>query len=155
MMEGPRHQHLHQEWQEPLEEPGDQLRAAMRRAATHRAMAVRGGGVAALELDLRLPGRPDASLLGSLLDGLSAGLDDGTDVDAGSLELWEALVLRKTLLRGTGVSAVGTGGGVTGRRPLVEALQVGASRVLGAGPLLAPRARCSPHGRQQLLGGRR
>ena len=22
MMEGPRHQHLHQEWQEPLEEPG-------------------------------------------------------------------------------------------------------------------------------------
>ena len=21
MMEGPRHQHLHQEWQEPLEEP--------------------------------------------------------------------------------------------------------------------------------------
>ena len=23
MMEGPRHQHLHQEWQEPLEEPTD------------------------------------------------------------------------------------------------------------------------------------
>ena len=26
MMEGPRHQHLHQEWQEPLEEPGSSLR---------------------------------------------------------------------------------------------------------------------------------
>jgi len=26
MMEGPRHQHLHQEWQEPLEEPDRQSR---------------------------------------------------------------------------------------------------------------------------------
>ena len=28
MMEGPRHQHLHQEWQEPLEEPDGRLGAA-------------------------------------------------------------------------------------------------------------------------------
>ena len=98
-----------------------------------------GDPVAALELDWRLPGRPDVSLLDGLRDGLPGGLpgglDDGADVDAKSLELWEALVLRKTLLGGTGVSTVGTGTGVTGRHPLVEALQDGASRVLGAGAL--------------------
>ena len=33
MMEGPRHQHLHQEWQEPLEEPG--CGPAGRRAFAH------------------------------------------------------------------------------------------------------------------------
>ena len=58
MMEGPRHQHLHQEWQEPLEEPGDQLRAAMRRAATHRAMAVRGGALPRLSWTCAFPAAP-------------------------------------------------------------------------------------------------
>ena len=33
MMEGPRHQHLHQEWQEPLEEPADS--EAKSRALVH------------------------------------------------------------------------------------------------------------------------
>ena len=38
MMEGPRHQHLHQEWQEPLEEPKGELAQLARspaRALTH------------------------------------------------------------------------------------------------------------------------
>ena len=103
------------------------------------------------------PRRPDVSLLEGLLDGLSGCLDDNAGVYAGSIGLWEAPVLRKALLGGTRVSAVGTGGGgITGRHLWWRLCRMALRGCSVPAPLaLAPRARGSPHGRRQLLGGRR
>jgi len=53
MMEGPRHQHLHQEWQEPLEEP-----AASK--GTRTPMAVWEGTTTPMAADGRHPGQHTA-----------------------------------------------------------------------------------------------